>query len=250
MTRPGAFAFAALLGIAAAAAPAQDAGDRVRLDDFALPPAADPDPAPQQLVERGGVLPDEQLVDRSLAQPPAGERSAPAPAQLSQTGLATAPAQLGSRGESAPAAGIAVSSTRDSRPQGVARIGGRDRCDPQLVQRLYAECLRILELRSNEFTAPEPATLSAEQRLLVEQRQGDEATSGTSATMRLRYATTAQPDADLQSNQELASIYLDPPPATRREEPAPAEDAAKLGEVLKGLGIETVPLPPPQPPGG
>ena len=115
-----------------------------------------------------------------------------------------------------------------------------------MVQRVYAECLRILELRANEFEAPQAPRLTAEQTLLAERRERDEELSRTSPALRLRLATMSEPDADLASNQELASIYLDParqtPPPTA-EEP-PAEDAATLAEILQGLGAPPGSAPP------
>lgn len=242
MTRAVALALVML----ASGAAAQPAGDPVRLDDLALPQAADSTRAPDQIAPAApGAMPA-QAIDRSLARPQPAERAAPRPAQLSAAGETGPLPQLGSRRDSAPAAGVAISSPRDSAPGGVARIGGRDRCDPQLVQRLYAECLRILELRSAEFAAPEAAPISAEQRLLAEQRMRDETLARSSPTARLRFATATEPDADLTSNQELAAIFLDPAPAPEREEPAEGEQAERLGEVLKGFGIETVPPPPPR----
>jgi hypothetical protein len=231
-----------LATVVAAAGHAQDRGDQARLDDFAVPQA--PATLPVEQVSSGDTarLP-EQHVDRTLARHGASNASAAMPAQLSTTGAGGAVAQLPSVRDSRLPSGTAVSNPADSAPGSIVRIGGNDRCDPQLTQKFYAECLRILELRSNEFSAPEAPTLSAEQRLLVEQRQRDEAVAEVSPMLRLRYATATQPDADLQSNQELASIYLpDPtPPAPT----APAEDpkAADLGELLRNMGLEA---PPPQ----
>jgi hypothetical protein len=220
---------------------AQDRSDEVRLDDFALPQA--PVARTVDQLSSGDVsrLPA-QHVDRTLAHPPKPDAAASMPSQLSATGAGGAVTQLPSTRESRLSLGTSVSNTADSAPGSVVRIGGRDRCDPQLTQKFYAECLRILELRSSEFSAPEAPVLSAEQKLLVEQRQREEGLAEMSTALRLRYATASQPDADLASNQELASIYLaDPTPAPT--EPVEDPKTPDLGEVLQNLGFQTPPDP-------
>jgi len=165
------------------------------------------------------------------------------PAQLSSTGAGGAVTQLPSTRDSRLSRGTSVSTTGDSAPGSVVRIGGKDRCDPQLTQKFYAECLRILELRSGEFNAPQPAALSAEQNLLVEQRQREEGLAERSSALRLRYATAMQPDADLASNQELASIYLAKPAPAPANEPEKTPETPDLGEILVNLGFDAPPPP-------
>ena len=58
--------------------------------------------------------------------------------------------------------------------------------------------------------------------------------------MKLRYATATDPDADLQSNQELASIFLAPPPdagISPGTEDIPAESSEGLDAILGALGL-------------
>ena len=63
--------------------------------------------------------------------------------------------------------------------------------------------------------------------------------------LRLRYGTTGQPDADLESNQELAAVVLSTQPASPTPAETPSdEDASKLADVLQALGLQ-VTLPPP-----
>ena len=64
--------------------------------------------------------------------------------------------------------------------------------------------------------------------------------------MRLRLASTDSPDADLQSNQELAAIYLRRTAAepAQPEPDEPAEDAS-IGEVLQALQISIPGSPAP-----
>ncbi len=222
-----------------AAGPAlgQDQADPVRLDDFALPAAAKPLPV-EQLTKGDNLPAPQQDADRTLAAPPLSEPTGAMPAQLSAPGAGGTITQLAGTGQSRTALTGSIADPKDRPPGAVTRIGGHDRCDPQSVQAVYAECLRILELRSAEFSAPEAPKLSAEQRLLAEQRQGDETMTASSA-LRLRLATVAQPDAELASNQELASVYLKEPENPVVEQ-APEPEPSAYAELLQGLG-----LPPP-----
>ncbi len=85
--------------------------------------------------------------------------------------------------------------------------------------------------------------------MLAEQR-ADEAQPGRSPATRLRLASRDAPDADLQSNQELAALYLarqQAPPAgntSPREEDKAATDAS-LAQILEGLQIQTGGSAPP-----
>jgi hypothetical protein len=215
--RPACLAATVLL--AGVSAPLLAQADSVRLDEFAVS-------APEG--DRSRVDQLDPGADRPQA--------SPQPLQLSAAGGPPDETQA------------AVSSTADSRPQGVAHLGGHDRCDPQLVQEELERCRRILELRAQEFNAPAAPQLSAEQRLLAEQRAEDEQ-PGRSPATRLRLASRDTPDADLQSNQELAALYL-----ARQQAPAasaaPPEDQqaagdASLAEILQGLQVQTGGSAPP-----
>ena len=241
MTR-GALLGGILLAAFAGAATAQERKDPARLDDFALPASDQPERL-EQLSPHDRSTSPAQPIDRTIAHPVVSEKSGAMPAQLSSAGDGEVVTQLGSTRDSRPTPGLAISSPTDSKPGAVNRIGGTDRCDPQLAQRVYAECLRILELRAGEFDAPQAPTLSAEQRLLAEQRQREEALADNSTTLRLRYATAMQPNADLESNQELASIYLKEPAPPSQPLPAEEEQPGNLGEILQNLGLGTT-VPP------
>ena len=241
MNRP--IGLASILLCAAASASAQD---KVRLDEFAVS-AGEREVSIAQLPTEA-PLPDAQGRDRSLTVPqPSPQPRAPVD-QIAKSGAPSAPTQLTTRDASRRVAPAAVSSRTDSAPGTVARIGGRDRCDPQLEQSQLAECLRILELRAAEFSAPAPPQLSAEQKILIEQRARDEELASHSATMKLRYATATDPDADLQSNQELASIFLAPPPdagISPGTEDIPAESSEGLDAIRGALGLgDASPNPP------
>lgn len=224
----------------AATATGQDAGDRVRLDDFAVPQAAQAPRIDQVSAPAAAIDPTLQTRDRQIAAPAPTAMTAETPDQLSSDEDSGRPDQLSNAGQSRNLRTGAVSSTADSGPGAVVRIGGRDRCDPQLDRQALARCLQILELRANEYNAPAPPRLSAEETLLAEQRTREEGLARGSAALRVRYATMTEPDADLQTNQELASIYL-PGPAvdTEREPVVPAEEQAEgLAAILGALGLE------------
>lgn len=228
-----------LLAAAAASASAQD---RARLDDFALPDG-DGGLAVEQL-PAAAPLPPAQRRDRSVTVPaPPGAAARPLEQLTSADSAGVAPNQLASGAASRSLAPAAVSTSADSKLQGVQRIGGRDRCDPGLDEQGRADCLRILELRAAEFQATEAPQLSAEQKLLAEQQRGDES-SARSNKLRLRLASSGDPDADLFSNQEIAAVYLggedapaSPPPELPKEPGIPTGDLIEALQVVQqGLG--------------
>lgn len=210
------------------------AQDRARLDDFALP-ASEQATAIEQLPS-AGPLPPAQRRDRSLAVP-APPAAAPRPLDqlTSAEAEAVAPNQLAGSAASRTLEPAAVSSSADSSPRGVQRIGGRDRCDPRLDEDTRADCLRILELRAAEFQATEAPQLSAEQKLLAEEQRTDERYAPSNA-LRLRLASSQDPDAELSSNQEIAAIYLAGEEAPASGAPGlPTEPGIPTGELIEAL---------------
>ncbi|MXP41112.1 hypothetical protein GRI75_05560 [Altererythrobacter soli] len=220
-----------LLAGAAASASAQD---RARLDDFALP-AGDGALAVEQL-PAAAPLPPPQRRDRSVKVPaPPGAAPHPLEQLTSADRAEVAPNQLASGVASRSLAPAAVSTSADSKLQGVQRIGGRDRCDPRLDEQRRADCLRILELRAAEFQATEAPQLSAEQKLLAEQQREEERVA-PSNKLRLRLASSGDPDADLSSNQEIAAIYLAGEDAAASPPPElPTEPGIPTGELIEAL---------------
>ncbi len=232
-----------LFAAGAQAAPDRDAS--ARIDDFAVPPAAGSSGVRmEQLSDTGPQMPAEIAEpDRAIAVPPRSEQAGSPTEQLSRDVGNGPPTQLSSSAQSRDYETAAVSSKADSAPGTVVRIKGSDRCDPQLAQHLLARCLRILELRASEFNAPAPPQLSAEQKILAEQREREDNLADRSTNLRIRYATMTEPDADLQSNQELASIYLaDQPggPIREPDEPA-AQEPSGLQAILGAMGLEAPP---------
>ena len=227
------------------AAQAQD--NPARLDDFAVTASRDNSLQVQQLSDSAERVasasqPREQAV---VPAEPAGQADAAVP-QLSAAGQPTSPqAQLSKAGAAPDESAAAVSSTAESRPQGVQRLGGTDRCDPQLGDAALARCRQILELRAQEFHAPAPPQLSAEEQLLAEQQANRDEGAVRSPEARLRLASRDDPDATLTSNQELATLYLDkqsPPPTPTPDQAAPQLDAS-LAQILQGLQISPTPVP-------
>jgi hypothetical protein len=248
VTRTARLAVAILLAGGSAPLVAQAASDPVRIDEFAVAPSRDASSHVEQLGQGGNpVQGSPPPIDRAVAAPQPSAPRTTTLRQISSTGQPSAPRQLSAPGASPDESRAAVSSTADSRPQAVARLGGHDRCDPQLAREELERCQRILELRAQEFHAPAPPQLSAEQQLLAEQRLDDEQ-PGRSPATRLRLASRDTPDADLASNQELAALYLARQPAptvTAQPEDQPsAEETASLAEILQGLQVQTGGAPP------
>src|SRR5690606_123917 len=221
------------LGLASPAY-AQDGVDKTRLDEFAIPVSDAAGPPIEQLGDRADSLTplSQPAADHEVAVPgPAPAERAPV-AQISRPGQDTPAQQLSERGEARQLAAGAVSSSSDSRPRATGPIGGSDRCDPQLESERFEECLRVLERRAAEFSAPEAPKLSAERVLLAERGSDSERLASRSSDLGLKLAA-GDPDAEIASNQELASIYLDRARAEGHPIPAPEgspTDEAKLAE--------------------
>lgn len=234
-----------LLAGASASLAAQSQDDSVRLDEFAVNKSADNSLQVQQVTTGADqVESPPQPHDHSVGTHDRSEASTQAVAQVSQNGHGIEQAQLSKPGATPDQSSAAVSSPDQSRPDGVQRLAGTDRCDPQLGDAERERCKHILELRAQEFHAPAPPQLSAEEKLLAEQRAAEE-TSRRSPDTRLRLASRDDPDAELESNQELAALYLQrqgPPPEPAPDKTAPPLDES-LAKVLEALQIGG---PPPQ----
>jgi hypothetical protein len=227
-----------LAGISAPlAAQAQD--DPVRLDDLAVSPSADQSLEVQQLSTGAAQTAQApQPRDRTVATAERSAPPAPSVAQLTQSGKSAEQAQLSQAGASPDQSSAAVSSPTQSRPEGVERLAGADRCDPQLANAAGERCRHILELRAHEFHAPAPPQLSSEEKLLAEQRAAEEVSTHSPDT-RIRLASKEDPDAESKSNQELAALYLESqsaPPEKPTDKSAPAVDET-LAKVLEAFQI-------------
>jgi hypothetical protein len=245
MKRQAVWAFAGLLVVAAAfPAAAQEGNTRVRLDDFAVAPGDGSLRVEQVSRDAEAGVAEPQVRDRSIVGSPAPRRSSLGPDQLSSGEDIPVQTQLSDGSDPTGPIPTAGSTAADSRPQGVTRLAGSDRCDPQLPDRDLGRCLKILELRAEDFNAPVPPQLSAEQSLLGSQSD-DERVAFRASGDRLGFATVQDPDANLDSNQELASIFLAVPvsPSIERAEELP-EEAATLTDIIVAI---TQGSPPPAP---
>lgn len=227
---------------------AQDRSAESHLDDFAIAPGDRDLRVEQVSPETRPVKPALQTKDRTITGAPPAERPPLRPDQLSVKGGASDPNQLNDGADPTRPIPTAGSTAADSRPEGVTRLAGTDRCDPQLPESELDRCLRILELRAQEFNAPAPPRLSAEQSLLAAQQTDEERSMSGSSNVRLRLATMQAPDAGLGSNQEIASIYLDrsTPALTPPDElEAPLDVPASITDIFVAL-TQGGSLPPDQ----
>ncbi|WP_156680655.1 hypothetical protein [Sphingomonas profundi] len=139
-----------------------------------------------------------------------------------------------------------LSRPADGRTGAVARVYGRDRCDPATGAKTAA-CRTVIETRSASFPPPDAEPLSAEQRLLVEQRviapreAERRGTAGdTIARTAERRIAPAGADADAAAMQGLASVVLGTatPPPPKADDPVQGltpEQAAAATSVLGAI---------------
>lgn len=180
----------------------------------------------------------------SLVEPVRSEMPGSATSQLNREGRsARSPAQLNREGRTA-ASSTPLSRPADGRTAATERLTGDDRCDPARGDRRASPaCLRVLEERAADFRTQEAPVLSAEQRILIEQRRQAEAQDSRTAAKRL--ATTGE-DADSLELQGIASVALRPPPEPVRkpvEEDNAAIDAAQaiVNAIVQGGGTTVAP---------
>src|SRR3546814_11394472 len=101
----------------------------------------------------------------------------------------------------------------------------------------------MMETRRAEYTRPDPHILSPEQRLLVDHRLREGPGTVLGASRRL--ARDADANADLISNQAVASVALQTPPTVRPnkpEEQSPelsAEPQDVNSAIVSGIGTGT-----------
>ena len=221
---------------------------RVELEEFAVPNEASNARAIGQIsdtqADRVGSGPGASDRDVILPQDRTGQDVAVT--QVPRQAGDVVPPQVSRNGAEArrvdPAA---LSSPEQSAPGGVTRLSGRDRCDPQADQSLYRACVRVIERRSAEFGAPSAPVLSAEEALLAQRRADDEDPATLTLEQRIRRASQSVPDAELSTNQELASLVL---PGTAGVPTDPVQGDTTLGTeevdaVLRAIGINVSPQP-------
>lgn len=222
---------------ASAAAIGQDSADRTHLDEFEIAPDGGHAVSDvEQLGERETIVTGSaQPKTRDVAIAGTGTAAAGPVAQITTHDRDTRSRQLIAGAPSRDIAPSSVSESPDSRPGGVVRVGGTDRCDPQLAEEEAERCRAILELRAAEFQAAEPPRMSAEQVLLAQQGDDDGALALLYPDRRLAMAGR-NPDADARSNQELASLIFDQPVvAASAATITPEEPLDQMAELLEAL---------------
>jgi hypothetical protein len=185
-------------------------------------------------VDARSVEVDGLTVPRDAAPAPQLSQSSDSPGNTRQLtregGAGPAPDQLYRGGRTAQPA-EPLSRPGEGRTSAVTPVGGQDRCDPAAAGRGEATgCERVIETRASEFQRIEPV-LSAEQRLLTEQRLREQSASAGEAARRL-----AAPGGDPDSLEEqgIASLVLSNPQPMRPDEEQPSEAATSLIEAIVG----------------
>jgi len=196
-----------------------DGTPQARAAPLASAPSPHPDAAPVAQLGSAGARADvpAQLDStrapetETLGQLTTEHKSAAGGAQLYHDGpTAQPPAPL-----STPAQG---------KPGGTVRLAGKDRCDPRTgVDAGKPACANVIESRADEFHRPQPPMLTAEQRLLIYERTGEEAPS---LRMLVRQVGRNDVDADAPETQGLASVALAPPAAPAKPDKPSDPDAA------------------------
>jgi hypothetical protein len=193
-------------------------------------------------------LPDMPQISRPrapLPSAPVAPRTGEAPPQLTReeqgsagpTQLTVGPRTVASSPQLATGARTALpspplSSTRDGRTAAVDRVKGEDRCDPRAqTQENAVKCAAVIENRASAFKSHEPAELSPEQKIILEQTALEKKDLDSAAR---RLASTGN-DADSIEAQGVAFVVLRP--AAREEEkpadkPSEAEAAAAINAIL------------------
>jgi hypothetical protein len=222
------------LGSAGAAA-AQDPLARGSVDQI-----GSPQPVGMQQVERTAT-------SRNAAAAPEPQLSSvvesvtPSLQLTRERGSGAASPQL-TRGPRTAQPSQALSTPAEGRTGSVERVAGSDRCDPAATDRARpAKCAAVIETRAAEYTRREPAPLSPEQRIIVEQQARERSGSFSSAARRL---AANGDDARSIEAQGVASLVLGAPPVEPKRE-RPAEDPAAT-EQLNAIVNAIINQPAPQ----
>lgn len=210
------------------------------LGAIAIPAIAAGQPIPADAADPSPVI--EQIASgrKEILAPPPTARTTSAPPQLTKEapGVSPAPQLTKERGTNALSAQVyrgprtaepaqSLSRPADGRTAAVERVGGKDRCDPAETKApSNNSCSKVIETRAAEFARPDPAILSPEQRILMEQQLRERSASISGASRRL--ATTGD-GANTMAGQEVASIVLgrSSDAADKKEKP---EESPQLSE--------------------
>ncbi len=184
-----------------------------------------------------------QPVDRVVPSAPATDRSA-RPGTERQLTQEPSGASVGAQLTSGrPTAG--PSPTAAQRAMGrittVDRPQGEDRCDSRSPRGETGICARVIETRAGDFPAPDPQPLSAEQRLLVAQRElNPQSRDVTSATRRLADGNIDETNAGLA----VASLTMGQTQRPAEDEDQPV-DSSVTDAIVAGVLAVIGQAPPP-----
>ncbi|MGZ8283682.1 MAG: hypothetical protein ACXWUN_12150, partial [Allosphingosinicella sp.] len=156
-------------------------------------------------------------------------RAGPAPVQLYRGGRTALPSEPLSR-------------PSEGRTSAVAAVTGEDRCDPasREGESRRPVCAQVIETRSAEFRRLEPVR-SAEEALMIDQRQREQAASAEAAARRL---ADNSGDPDSFNEQSIAAVVLiDSRNFPEAREELPAEGSTSLAEAIAAAVTGT---PPPR----
>lgn len=217
---------AGLVILAFAAASAAEAQDVTAVPQITSSAASDT--SPRQIEQQPGDLPPQLS---------ASEERAPRQSQLTsadQSGRQTLQVSTAPRSAQPPEP---LSRPEEGRTAAVAKVQGKDRCDPANPQdKKSTECKHVIETRSAEFARPSPTELSPEQKLMIDQQMlAREDLS--SATRRL--ANSGDPKSI--EGMGVAAIVLDQ--GQPKEPKKPDLDPQTNADIQAVLGILTAPPP-------
>lgn len=219
-----------LLVLALALAPA--AGARAQ-DVTAVPQIINPaigEAAPQQIEQQPAELPPQLSGD---------EDSKPNQRQLTtvqESDERTAQVSSAPRSAQPPEP---LSTPEQGRTAAIARVHGKDRCDPANEKdKNLPECRHVIETRSAEFTRPSPTELSPEQKLLIDQQLLARESDLSTVTRRL--ADSGDPNSI--EAMGVASVALT---QNRPEEPKKPEQDAQTEAAIQAI-VTVLGVQPPQ----
>lgn len=228
MTATGHLVVIAMIGaVASSAAQAQSA--RGSVDQIVSPQPV----GMLQLSNRSDGPPASQLT--------AGAKSASSSPQLTVERGAGPTAQQLTRGAPSAQSSDPLSWPQEGRTTAVERVAGSDRCDPATRGTKAAKCAQVIETRAADFKRVEPASLSPEQRIIMEQQLREQPRGWRGAARRL---AANGDDAQSMGAQGVASLVLGAPAAEAKGD-KPKDDPAAI-EQLQAIVNGILNQPPPQ----
>lgn len=175
--------------------------------------------------------------DSNVATSQLFETKSPAvsPEQLAGDGTAESVEQLSTNDRNTQSS-PALSERAESYDTATVRVEGLDRCRAELLSsRDKKYCDQVIENRSAEFSGPDPAVLTPEQKLLGEREFDLGRTGPDAAARRLAVGRTSATDVE---SQAIASIVLNSPVSTEQQ-PTASEEPTDMAAETQAL-IEAI----------